>query len=767
MKQVHWQLPFADTNNTQYRIDIYAEGTPTGVKTLVGGSSPFTTDGNDSKNRFETLRSQSGHINILSDGTTTIDEIMPKHALDRPVRLVRVSDNAVLWQGFVSCEEHSQPYTKRTDVITLNLIGMIKAMESARIPESMLGFMEIRHVLRLMMIDFYTQVGIAGFVASYYVPVLSYDILNKYIDTSIFYERKENVDENNVTYYTIGATMSEVLNTICGYMGWCAYEYAQSIYMVDEGETLRRYSYQEANTNKYVLVSTIHSKSRMAVSSLEWTGTGHQRVTMQGAKSVEVVAKVASNDFGLKIPGFPTGELTRKLAQLYPFEQGSTSKEYSYYAQVYACMNTQGFSNVEFGYVRATENPAGTANLTTYRTTTMANVLSNMLVNPTAIVESTIVAAPKFVRALLTQSAQEFHAGAFFAKMASWKKIHTYTPSKDEYEPKDTTVVNVSGGGVVCTYPKVEDGIYCVFFPNAVIEGTTADRNRFSEASSAPILKIRNANAKYIYNGYINIQSDFNVLFTYPDYSLDAGSHIIRCMDGINARWSVGAALRIGDKYWNGSSWQDTACRFRLRFNNDNIENNWDKETLIPPTDGLIIPVTSAMRGEVELDIWPDASNIGGLQSNIMAEMFFKKLNVDFVYSGSDLQDDRSENKYYRLIEINGESAKFDNDESISTDIASDIGNKLSPSIIMDNATTPMRTIAYTTGAERPERHLLNRMYEQYKQVRSMLKLEVKPLSMPLPIVEFDGQDGEKYIPICESIDWQENRSTLKLIETI
>ena len=62
-------MPFGSLDGEQYRIDIYAEGVPTEVKTLEGAAEPFTTDEDNSDDFFSQVRGQTGVIRIVDESS--------------------------------------------------------------------------------------------------------------------------------------------------------------------------------------------------------------------------------------------------------------------------------------------------------------------------------------------------------------------------------------------------------------------------------------------------------------------------------------------------------------------------------------------------------------------------------------------------------------------------------------------------------------------------------------------------------------------------
>ena len=110
-KTIRWQIPFVSLSGTQYRVDIYDEGTFTPVQ-LTAGPTPFVTDEDNSDDFFAPVRSQTGIIEVVTKlpngGTLDINDMLPANNIDHPVRLVSISGSTetIEWQGFMSCEAY-------------------------------------------------------------------------------------------------------------------------------------------------------------------------------------------------------------------------------------------------------------------------------------------------------------------------------------------------------------------------------------------------------------------------------------------------------------------------------------------------------------------------------------------------------------------------------------------------------------------------------------------------------------------------------------
>ena len=266
-------------------------------------------------------------------------------------------------------------------------------------------------------------------------------------------------------------------------------------------------------------------------------------------------------------------------------------------------------------------------------------------------------------------------------------------------------------------------------------------------------------------SGYINLQCDYSMLYW---HWADQGTHLAVDSGDASNVWRCGLRLKFGDKYWNGSSWQSTACLFEAPFKGGNFQGNWSDSMGIPETDGLLIPISSAMNGEVVLEIWPNVSMLGNTFNWWVFESFFKKMDVSYIEPIDDALTDRGENHYFRLLGTN-----FRDEISIDTDLASSLNNEPSPSLVMEYATTPMKELNYGSAQSpdmrRPEVDLLNRLAAYYGAARQRLELQVKhPTAAPLPLLKLNGisPDTRTYLPLSEKRDWKEEVCTLYCFET-
>ena len=102
---IHWQVKFKSLRAEEiYTVNIYDStysGTPL---QLIGGAEPFTTQEDDDDDVFTPVRTQSGYIRIVDDGSVNWRDIIPTTDVDRPVTLTDSNGN-VKWQGYMQAQD--------------------------------------------------------------------------------------------------------------------------------------------------------------------------------------------------------------------------------------------------------------------------------------------------------------------------------------------------------------------------------------------------------------------------------------------------------------------------------------------------------------------------------------------------------------------------------------------------------------------------------------------------------------------------------------
>lgn len=717
MKTVHWQVPFQSYNGTAYRIDIYATGTVSTPEVLMGADGVFATDEDNNDDYFTPVRTQTGTLRLVDPDGTLMERLLPQNNLDHPLRLVNVQTGAVEWQGFLGCEAYSQQYTARPQELTLSVISVLEAMKSAELDPSMGTLMKIRNMLYTVLHHVETAgQGDLTMLGNVYYPADSFRILFKFIDTAALFDQREICNENSVRYEVQGMSAHDVLERLCRFMGWTAHEVGQDIYLTKPGKGLYYVTLAALNTTapdstyeQYVQQPATIQPTNMR--SLTYKGDNHKKSITQGAKAVEVVAKVDIRNLNLKIPGFPSGNTaTAKYKQLH-----------TDYIYLLPSNQLQAYGDVNFSFWRANMRWYY-GHIETSAATSLAQTLTYMYAGSN----------PTWDRARPNISTlYNFYTGAFHARVAFDDGQQTAHDTKD--------------------------GIYAVFLPHTIEYNDSTGSFDFNPSNFDAIFSMDSVLSMRFPAGYINLNMAMNMLRatgyneSYVDHS-----------DSINNTWKMMFELKFGTQYWNGTAWQNTRCQFVADMKKNNFVSNWDNTKGILETEGLLIPVNESMSGVIKFGLWPAISRTTYSSTDLPLEAFITRMDATYIPLQSVEASDRKENHYRKVLGL-----QFRDEVTIDCELASDLNNRPSPSLILNDSTHPMQRLTYTTASgnvdKRPEIELLERMERYYGANRRTVELEVQESPNPASVVT--GYDNLQYTPVAVKHDWQEDKTTVTCME--
>lgn len=720
-QNIRWQIPFVSLDGVHYRVDIYDEGTFTPVQ-LTAGSTPFVTNEDASDDFYCPVRHQTGTLQVCTKlpngGMIDLNDLLPANNLEHPVRLISIASNnseTIEWQGFLSCEAYSQDYIGIPQIIDLPVISVLEAMRSMFISKDTfesLGTIGCLLARTMNAISFnkYT---------SLYIPQTSWDILNKCINISSLFSKSEYQNRDRVAYKLQGISLYDVIEMICGYMGWTAREQGRELF----------FQLQQGDGNVYILdVNTLieedgvdsdwfidgeSTTADMATDlATKWRGTGHMCDFRQGAYSVSVTANLEEFDVNIHIPDLPFGDLFEAI-----FHQIGL-----YYVYILASMDDNAYSNLVFGHYKA-DIQISSSSITCGAYSSSSSDLT---------IEYSIPVAGSLSPAYITyqdrNTAYTNYAGAFLARMQF-----------DDYNDPDYQHQNT------------EDGLYISLFGGVWQEHTVY---------SNPIFQMKSVQVFAAYEeGYINL--DAQVRAFWNDLSIENPDSQTKLMIDV----------RIGDKVWTGNQWVDASQHvehFFIGFDDDKFEKNWSASMGIDEVDGLCIPIDKSIKGEIVLSIYPETkkrTDSTDMWRRTVYGIFFSKLDVTYIPKKDVRRTDRKNNTYYKEL-----GTAFRDIIDVNVNLASWLHNAPSPSLLFNPDGTLMETIEYVEGDDiknmPPEVDFLNRLASYYGSVRKRLELEVKHLTMaPLPLLKLNGFDGKVYLPLSESRDWQKDVCKLTCFE--
>lgn len=712
VQYIKYQMPFADIEGKQYRVNIYGEtnGTPPATIQLQAGDSPLVIDEDTSDDIFTPVRTQTGNLGVCTKlpggGMLDLADLLPSTNLSTPVRVEELVNGSwqVAWLGFLSCEQYNQAYTNIPENISLPINSLLEAWKSSYITINKVETVAelLSELINIQPGEHFTGINTPQ----------DYAIFEKYINTSIFIEKKEYQNEESTLYELQGSSAHDILSAICLFMGWTAREEKGVLYL----EVLQGYG-------------QISGTETRNISSLVWWGTNHQRSIRQGKRIGSVNAKLAAFEIDTGLAGIPFGSFNyEKYQQIAPPLQTGP------WVYFLPSSNTDAYSNMTIRFF-AGSLKMGIQNDQSYP---YAFLTLSDDIHVNEMIEQTIPYSDDYLPLRQPTSYHTIYAGAVYARMQF--------DQSDEPDP---------------VHQNTKDGLLVSFFPGAY--AYTSNRSPIFEMLSVQ-------NFAVMEDGYINISTELQAFLAAPSVGISQAQDRI-VMD-----------LQVGDKVWNGSAWVDATGNtakllMQLEQDGTKFKGNWDASMDIDETDGYLIPnwytdggVKKRVMGRVTLRIYPETyiQDIATAQrSNFICNIFFEELSFDYIMVRSVKLSDRSDNNYRRTI-----NTEFKQDVEISTELASWFNNNPSPSLLYNDDQTPMKTLPYltedgeTTISQRPEMNLLDRMQAYYSQPRTILQLPVKHIEdKPLPLLRFNGLDGNLYAPMAESNDYRTKESKITFIE--
>lgn len=228
---------------------------------------------------------------------------------------------------------------------------------------------------------------------------------------------------------------------------------------------------------------------------------------------------------------------------------------------------------------------------------------------------------------------------------------------------------------------------------------------------------------------------------------------------------SAHCKLKIGDYYWNGTTWTTTDSTFLLKLQQSNIKNT-DTVYNHAEYDGTGIPITTPMTGKIYFAV-TDLTT--GLFSNgYLPLMDFK---IGFV---RDAEDDTLNDKNYTA-----EGGNFPDNVNIDTIFTTDKTNTINSitrhcqagfgliyngNTIVD--TIPFGTSTGSTTQQKPEQRVADTIAAYGTTIRRVMTVNLKngniSAAMPSSRVTLSSQS---FYPVSASHNWRDNILTLKMME--
>jgi hypothetical protein len=755
-----YTIPFASLHGRKYRVEIEEDGYSGEVTELTGAPSAFTISIADDAFIYTPLRLSTGTISVV--GEAELRQLFATGWQQYRVTLVEIDaqDNtSVAWCGFVRPEEYTQDYSGGTQPLDIEVQSAVNVLE--QIPYKVAaqdgkpGFVSLRSLIgRALTLA-------AGRYSRVYVPHTFAIDHDHYGENALLREDCQISEQNFFDEESKPMNWLQVLEEISRFAHVTLCDWRGDIWFVD-------YDYKDAYDAYSIGMSLVEANavtpSYRSVQAIGYHGNQHTldllggynkatiKVSNYSAASNNTSQVILPNDDMGSLPVFKSwetdaewtrteGEWENRIYHLYrrrcatKWLNGVNWKTLQYMPTGYSVDGEQiSRMNVEAHHGQTIRERV--------EETTLENVAA-AYGHPIGVNDGYLWALPTGPNGVIY--------GAFFVRVASIEYVSEGTNTK----VANTGDVN-QDYKVVYPDDRLKDSTWNwknYLIIRSVGNGRGTYRPDWSWASfgvrmeDKHLLEFANATPEASYpNGWVKIEVKSATDF------VDAWS----VRKGTTA--DLYCILRIGEKYWNGTSWQAAGCGFSIE-----IDENGDAKQKATPeqiaalgtVDCFAVPILEQLQGSVEFVIVGASQNIA-LQT--------LKLSYDIMDNGSVTADENGDRIYTNevnadfineLDEIEAKISSYNNDGACFSKVM--LNGKYIEAHLYEGV---------THRYVRPEEMLLRRIVSQYEvpKVRLSQELRQTPELLPADIITDKTQPGARFVQTGGEIDFANDTATVQMI---
>ena len=236
---------FKGLNDVQYEVQIVKDDTQAPKEILMAGASPFVVNYNTSNTPFDGIRTSTATISIVHD--TYLEDVLPSTA--RETRVMLKGNNQTLWDGYLTPKIYNQGYQDCLETIQLEAADCLSSTQYIYYETEVKTVKSFRDIIGYIL----NQTNIEGF----YWPA------TRWVNDKQVYPDELLISENN--FFSSDTDESwmgnEIIEEICKYMGFTAIQKGKYLYFVD-------YSYLSKNPGipyTYYAKSTNYSQGTTSI----------------------------------------------------------------------------------------------------------------------------------------------------------------------------------------------------------------------------------------------------------------------------------------------------------------------------------------------------------------------------------------------------------------------------------------------------------------------------------------------------------------------
>lgn len=664
---IHWQIPFkSERAGNVYTVNIYDSSYTGNPITLRGGAQPFETQEDDDEDEFTPIRTQTGYIRVVDDGSFNWKDVIPTSSVSRPVTLTN-NGGTVLWRGYMQPQSYSgtlygNPQEREFPIFCP--LSVLDAYDFDPTTDSITNFAYILWLILDKTGDF-DEVSFQGG-----------DVVEGWLQKQCSWLNFAEEDEDH--HLSAKYSYMSILEDICKFFGWTCRIYRSKVVFTMADDSLNP-SFLAYDMQGLYRIGTGESDygneeswSSAAIGDI-FASVSNDDNVLQGIRRARIEANINKTPNIMEVP---YDEITDRYADNSIVRTDLGDNKYLF-EKKQAEANEHTLS---FAYLDILFGPGGS-----------------------------FVESGQTYYYFGSEHIYEYYEGALNQK-------HTYN-----------------------------------FTTNLLIKG--------QHPNDGYLIRLMSRSTYALSSGYIVISGK-----TFVDVS---GTNYI-------GNGEIIASLKVGNKYWNGSSWQSSWCEFNIGVGQEGsavgaqgtgqILNNRVLTSDAPEYDGHGIKVNEGLGGIVQLDIRGFNDSTEPYEYGRRG-LCIEGLKVSFLRNNNDTRE--------RNIYKADASNEFTGEPTVDLIFASDNNNQFGSGIIMNADGSYCQTLTYSDGnTAHPEQHTVDRMAAFGSSVRRCISTDLLTHNGS-GTTAADGitaqhkvtLDGDTFHPISIKRKWRDDIVRLTLLE--
>ena len=732
----------------------------------------------DSEGLFSPIKSRSCTITILIDDM--ISELYTGENQGVSVEVKNDTLNEIIFYGFLTPCQYSQPYVKSLDTLELEAVDALSTLQNIKYDKAS-NTKSIKTVQEILY-NIFQQTGYPDGAFYYMRDSLNQSIIGESL-------RDYKLSESNF-YSDDGEAWScyEIIEQICLFFGWSAVPYGNNVYLIDY-ETINK-------NNNYV------NWIKMTYPN------GYEYIT--GTNNLITISKdsYAGNDTNISLD-----DVYNKISlndSIYEIEEITTDIfDTDNRALINNAAETLGASRFIHTH-KDKEDKAWTVYWTTYKFNSSSNWKERFYSVDTFQEVSTYKVG-----------IENYNYGPN-DWVNSWSNTISAQPERyyifDDYAALTS---NVDAKEVIVFNEMTKKKAQSFNSENAI-------STYLSNIYNLPVLeyeypeeiqwKALDGSSFICFKGDLWWQcdwsktevwlDDFFVVYPYDGIETIAGEYNKYTRGKNNADYNKGwpmlkAKLQIGNKYWNGSQWTTTETTFDIYYHKEMMPSSgnddevlsygaWQhpvyntvvssnsvtfgehEKTKLIGEDCLAIPINESVYGKLKFTLYPpkqayvitvwadyDTTQLCPVVYMKDFELSYKFVPNNYNFVNIDEYDSDSDIIYTNVINENYVT-EFD---EIELKINTAAENKpISRSYIMDSSSDYIVNLTKNGVTKRQEHNLVNMYYDHFNSPKKIYECTIHDYLNPGSPVQITATEGD-FVIDTQSFDIKTNHNTVKLIE--